>query len=41
MPPMQAIIDPTEAAKFAAAIVRGHLPNPAYRIFLFGSRATG
>ncbi len=38
---MQAIIDPTEAARFAASIVRGHLPDPAYRIFLFGSRATG
>jgi predicted nucleotidyltransferase len=38
---MQAIIDPTRAAEFAAAIVRRHLPDPAYRLFLFGSRATG
>jgi predicted nucleotidyltransferase len=38
---MQAIVDPTGAAEFAAAIVRRHLPDPAYRVFLFGSRATG
>lgn len=35
------IQDPTEAAAFAAAVVRRHLPDPAYRVFLFGSRATG
>src|SRR5712691_3298198 len=38
---MQAIVDPTEAAKFAAAVVRRHLSDPAYRVFLFGSRAAG
>ena len=38
---MQAIVDPTEAAEFAASVVRRHLPDPAYRVFLFGSRATG
>lgn len=38
---MHAITDPAEAAKFAAAIVRRHLPDPAYRVFLFGSRAAG
>jgi len=37
---MQAIVDPAEAAKFAASVVRRHLPDPAYRIFLFGSRAS-
>jgi len=41
MPPMEAILDPAEAAKFAAAVVRRHLPDPAYRVFLFGSRAAG
>jgi predicted nucleotidyltransferase len=30
-----------EATSFAAALVRRHLPDPAYRIFLFGSRAEG
>lgn len=38
---MHAIWDPAEAAKFAAAVIRRHLLDPAYRIFLFGSRATG
>ncbi len=38
---MRAIRDPAEAAKFAASVIRRHLPDPAYRIFLFGSRATG
>jgi len=38
---MRAIRDPGEAAKFAAAVIRRHRPDPAYRIFLFGSRATG
>jgi len=35
---MRAIRD---AAKYAALVIRRHLPDPAYRIFLFGSRATG
>lgn len=30
-----------EAIGFAVATVRRHLPGPAYRIFLFGSRAEG
>ncbi len=38
---MHAIVDPTGAAEFVATIVRRHLPDPAYRVFLFGSRATG
>ena len=38
---MQAIQDPMDAAKFAASVIRRHLPDPAYRVFLFGSRATG
>jgi uncharacterized protein len=38
---MPAISDPASAAKFAAGVIRRHLPDPAYRIFLFGSRATG
>ena len=38
---MQAIVDPAEAARFAASVVRRHLPHPAYRVFLFGSRAAG
>jgi uncharacterized protein len=38
---MQAIRDPMDAAKFAASVIRRHLPNPAYHVFLFGSRATG
>ena len=38
---MQAIRDPMDAAKFAASVIRRHLPDPAYRVFLFGSRATG
>ena len=37
----RAIQDPADAAKFAALVIRRHLPDPAYRIFLFGSRATG
>jgi predicted nucleotidyltransferase len=32
---------PTAAISFAASVVHRHLPAPAYRIFLFGSRATG
>jgi predicted nucleotidyltransferase len=38
---MRAISDPADAAKFAAEVIRRHFPDPAYRIFLFGSRATG
>ena len=38
---MRAIRDPMDAAKFAAEVIRRHLPDPAYRVFLFGSRATG
>ncbi len=33
--------DAMDAAKFAASVIRRHLPDPAYRVFLFGSRATG
>lgn len=38
---MKALCGPREAASFAAKIVRRHVPDPAYRIFLFGSRAQG
>jgi predicted nucleotidyltransferase len=38
---MQVIRDPVGAAKFAASVIRRHVPDPAYRVFLFGSRATG
>jgi uncharacterized protein len=38
---MEAIRDPVHAAKFAASAIRRHLPDPAYRVFLFGSRVTG
>ena len=38
---MRAISDAAGAAKFAAEVIRRHLPDPAYRVFLFGSRATG
>ena len=38
---MQALRDPMDAAKFAASVIRRHVPDPAYRVFLFGSRATG
>ena len=38
---MQAIRNPVDAAKFAASVIRRHVPDPAYRVFLFGSRATG
>ncbi len=30
-----------EAQRIALAVVRQHVPDPAYRVFLFGSRATG
>jgi uncharacterized protein len=38
---MKALREPGEAASFAADIVRRHVPDAAYRIFLFGSRAEG
>ena len=38
---MRAIQDPADAAKYAARVIRRHLSDPAYRIFLFGSRASG
>src|SRR4029077_8715578 len=38
---MKTLRSATEAATYAAAIVRRHLPDPAYRVFLFGSRAEG
>jgi len=38
---MHAILQPERAARFAAEVVRRHLPDPAYRVFLFGSRADG
>src|SRR5947208_15875623 len=38
---MRSMQDPDEVAKFAAEVVRRHLPDPAYRVFLFGSRAAG
>jgi predicted nucleotidyltransferase len=37
---MQAIRNPVDAARFAASVIRRHVPDPAYRVFLFGSRAT-
>ena len=41
IPPMQAKSGPAAAVSLAASVVRRHLPDPAYGIFLFGSRATG
>jgi predicted nucleotidyltransferase len=38
---MKTLRSATEAAAYAAAVVRRHLPDPAYRVFLFGSRAEG
>lgn len=38
---MRVLQNPDDVARFAAAVVRRHLPDPAYRVFLFGSRATG
>jgi predicted nucleotidyltransferase len=38
---MEAIRNPADAAKFAASVIRRHLSDPAYRVFLFGSRTTG
>ena len=38
---MHAIRNPMDAAKFAASVIRRYLPDPAYRVFLFGSRVTG
>ena len=36
---MEAIRNPVDAAKFAASVIRRHLPDPTFRVFLFGSRA--
>lgn len=38
---MKTLTEPSEVAKFAAAVVRRHVPDEAYRVFLFGSRADG
>jgi predicted nucleotidyltransferase len=38
---MRAISDPADAAKFAAQVIRRHVPDPVYRVFVFGSRAAG
>jgi len=38
---MRAIRDPANAARVAASVIRRHLSDPTYRVFLFGSRATG
>jgi predicted nucleotidyltransferase len=38
---MRAISDPADAAKFAAEAIRRYVPDPVYRVFLFGSRAAG
>jgi predicted nucleotidyltransferase len=38
---MRAISDPADAAEFAAQVIRRHVPDPVYRVFLFGSRAAG
>jgi predicted nucleotidyltransferase len=38
---MRAISDPADAAKFAAEVIRRHVTDPVYRVFLFGSRAAG
>ena len=38
---MRVLQKPDDVARFAASVVRRHLPDPAYRVFLFGSRATG
>ena len=38
---MRAISDPADAAKFAAEVIRRHVSDPVYRVFLFGSRAAG
>ena len=38
---MKTLRGPDEATRFAVAVVRRLLPDPAYRVFLFGSRAEG
>lgn len=38
---MKTLCEPDEVASYVAAVVRRHLPDPSYRIFLFGSRAEG
>jgi hypothetical protein len=37
---MQGIRNPVDAAKFAASVIRWHLPDPTYRVFPFGPPAT-
>ncbi|HVC55551.1 MAG TPA: nucleotidyltransferase domain-containing protein [Stellaceae bacterium] len=38
---MAGVHGPDEVARFAAAVVRRHVRDPRYRVFLFGSRAAG
>src|SRR5579872_3441427 len=38
---MRAIGDPADAARFVAEVIRRHVPDPVYRVFLFGSRTAG
>jgi uncharacterized protein len=38
---MRVLQNPDEVARYAASVVRRHLTDPAYRVFLFGSRAAG
>lgn len=38
---MRILQNPDEATRYAASVVRRHLPDTAYRVFLFGSRAAG
>lgn len=38
---MKVLRTPEEAIRFAAEMVRRYLPDPAYQVFLFGSRAEG
>ena len=38
---MKTLRTATEAITYAAEVVRRHVPDRAYRVFLFGSRAEG
>lgn len=38
---MKVLSDAKEVADYAAHVVRSHMSDPAYRVFVFGSRATG
>jgi nucleotidyltransferase-like protein len=38
---MRAISDSADATKFAAEVIRRHVPDPVCHVFLFGSRAAG